>query len=300
MMTILRTPEERFVNLPGYNYAPHYVDINGMRVHYLDEGQGDTILCLHGEPTWSYLYRKMIPILSTRQRTLCMDFIGFGRSDKYSQEGDYSFSMHLKTLRGFIEALSLEQITLVVQDWGGLTGLTAASQMPERFARLVIMNTFLPTGDEPASEAFMQWRQAARRFGKRMPIGRIIRSGMADADKVPKGVMRAYEAPFPDNTYKAGAAVWPLLVPIRPDDPGAAEMRGARAVFSEWEKPVQTIFSDSDPITSRADILFRRLMPVAREQPRITIENAGHFLQEEKGPQIATHIQEFIDRTPIG
>ena len=130
MMTILRTPEERFANLPGYNYAPHYVDINGMRVHYLDEGQGDTILCLHGEPTWSYLYRKMIPILSTRQRTLCMDFIGFGRSDKYSQEGDYSFSMHLETLRGVIEALSLEQITLVVQDWGGLTGLTAASQMP--------------------------------------------------------------------------------------------------------------------------------------------------------------------------
>ena len=280
-MSIIRTPDERFSNLPGFPFDPHYVEINGLRVHYVDEGQGETILCLHGEPTWSSLYRKMIPALSVHYRVIAMDFIGFGRSDKFTEKAEYSFQMHLDTLAGFIEVLALEHITLVVQDWGGLIGLTLASEKPQRFARLVIMNTGLPVGHEPMSDAFLSWRRLAERLPN-MPIGRVIRMGLVHGNSIGPEIIAAYEAPFPDASYKAGASVWPMLVPLDPQDPGAAEMQQARAVLSEWQKPAIVMFSDSDPITREGDRFFRKLIPTAKNEPDIVIKNAGHFLITQK------------------
>lgn len=297
-MPVIRTPEDRFDSIKDFPYEPRYIEINGLRIHYVDVGEGELILCLHGEPTWSYLYRKMIPDLSNHHRVLAMDFVGFGRSDKLTEISEYSFQMHHDTLVSFIQGLELEEITLVVQDWGGLIGLTVASEMPERFARLVIMNTFLPTGEEPLGEAFHTWRAFVERIPN-VSIGRVIRSAMAERDRLSDSAKAAYEAPFPEEKYKAGAAAWPLLVPVSPDDPGAKEMRGAREVYSKWSKPVLVMFSDSDPITGPGYKFFRQLIPTAREQPEAIIEDAGHFLQEEKGEEIAAYILEFIQRTPI-
>jgi len=297
-MSIIRTPDERFTNLPDFPYEPHYVELNRIRVHYIEKGEGDVILCLHGEPSWSYLYRKMIPKLSVNHRVMAMDFIGFGRSDKYTKEEEYSFRMHCDTLIAFIRKMDLNNITLIVQDWGGLIGLSVVGELQERFARLVIMNTGLPTGEEKIPFSFHIWRFFAK-ITPVFPIGRMIYFDSARHNKTSKEIIAAYDAPFPDSSYKAGARAWPLLVPLRPGDPGTVETKRGRDVLSRWNKPALVMFSDGDPVTRGQEIIFRDLIPTAKDQPEIVIKNAGHFLQESHGEELAENIVNFIDRTPI-
>lgn len=297
-MDVLRTPDERFSNLPGFPFAPRYIEIQGLRMHYVDQGprDGEPVLLLHGEPSWSYLYRKMIPVLvKAGLRAVAPDFFGFGRSDKPANRDDYSYQFHVDTLWEFVQALDLRGITLVGQDWGGLIGLRVAAEHPERFARIVAANTFLPTGDRPPGEAFLRWQRFSQEAPE-LPIGFIISRGCVS--ELPPEVVAAYEAPFPDERYKAGARAFPLLVPTRPDDPASEANRRAWAVLERWEKPFLTAFSDSDPITRGADAVFRARVPGAREQPHVTIEAAGHFLQEDKGEELARVIVEFVRANP--
>lgn len=296
---ILRTPEERFKDLPGYSFAPHYADINGLRIHYVDEGQGEVILCLHGVLEWAYTYRKVIPVLARRCRVVAMDFVGFGRSDKFSERKQHSFQAHFDILSRFIDAVGLSRITLVASDWGAVLGLSVATERPDLFSRLVIMNTTLPTGDVSLSLSFMLWRQFVE-LAPDLPIGRVIRMGMAHGYRMSPGEVAAYEAPFPDARYKAGAVELPLSLPVRTKDPGAAEIRRTRDALSRWSKPALVMFSDEDPLFSKQYQFFRKLIPTAQDQPETIIRSAGHFPQEEKGEEIARHILDFIDRTPPG
>lgn len=296
-MPIIRTPDARFNNLPDFNYPPHYVEVNGLRMHYVEAGTGDPILCLHGEPTWSFLYRKMIPPLTQVGRVIAPDLIGFGRSDKYTEINDYSYQMHFDSLVAFITALDLQRITLVCQDWGGILGLPIVTEMPERFARLVIMNTGLPGGDSRMTDAFMQWRAFAERTGRDLEPGQLLKISAVNPDTIPPEIVAAYDAPFPDASYRAGVAAFPLLIPLQPDAPGAAKIRAAREKLSGWMKPALVLFSDSDPVTRGGDAFFRKLLPTA--QATVTIAGAGHFLQEDQGEAVAAHIVRFMGSTPI-
>ncbi len=296
-MEILRTPDERFANLPGYPFEPHYVEVDGVRIHYVHEGPRTAapVLLLHGEPSWSYLYRKMIPVLlQAGLRVVAPDLVGFGRSDKPARREDYTYQRHVDWMLGFVCTLDLEDITLVCQDWGGLIGLRLVAEHGHRFARVVAANTFLPTGDQPVPPAFLAWQKFSQEVPE-LPIGQIIQMGCVTT--LPPEVIAAYEAPFPDERYKAGARQFPLLVPTRPDDPASEPNRKAWQALQRWKKPFLTAFSDQDPITRGADLLLQSLIPGAAGQPHTTIQGAGHFLQEDKGEELARVVVDFVRST---
>jgi haloalkane dehalogenase len=299
-MKALRTPDERFESLPGYDFTPRYGEVPDgeggiLRMHYLDEGRvdGSVVLLMHGEPSWCYLYRTIIPLLvDAGLRCIAPDLIGFGRSDKPTERDDYSYARHVEWVRTLVlDELALDGITLFGQDWGGLVGLRLVAEHPDRFARVAIGNTGLPTGHEPMSEAFLTWQQ----FSQTTPdfdLGAIISMGVVTMP--PPDVVAAYNAPFPDDSYKAGARIFPTLVPTSPDDPASAANVAARKALGAWEKPFLTLFSDSDPITGGGERWFQEHVPGAAGQPHATVVGAGHFLQEDQGPEVARHLMAFV------
>ena len=295
MSDVYRTPDERFEGLPGYSFEPHYFDpagdLDGLRMHYVEEGSGDPVLLLHGEPTWAYLYRRMIPILAENSRVIAPDFIGFGRSDKPTDIGWYTYDRHCDSIVQLVEELDLKDITIVVQDWGGPIGLRVATQNSDRFARLVILNTgiFRPGPGWP-TKGFMAWRDFAER-NPDLPIGFVIQG--ATTTDLPDDVIAGYEAPWPTPESKAGTAAFPLIVPLTEDDPGAKEMAVVREELDRWEKPTLVAFSDSDPVfPQKAGARMAERIPGA--VPFLPIEGAAHFLQEDKGEDIARHINDFV------
>ena len=298
-MEFLRTPDERFANLPGYPFAPHYVQVDdteggSLRLHYLDEGPADApvVLMLHGEPSWSYLYRKMIPIVTAAgYRVIAPDLIGFGKSDKPSKRTDYTYQRHVDWVRSLLRQLGLKDMTLVCQDWGGLIGLRLVGEHPDWFARVVAANTMLPTGDHHPGEAFLKWQA----FSQKTPVfgtGFIVMGGCA-TPMAPE-VIAAYDAPFPDESYKEGARQFPLLVPVTPEDPAAPANRAAWEVLMKFDKPFLCAFSDKDPITAKAAPVLQKLIPGCAGQPHTTIENGGHFLQEDQGEKLAQVVVDFL------
>ena len=301
-MEALRTPDERFADLPGWKFEPKYLDVpdgegGSLRMHYIDEGPADAtpVLLLHGEPSWSYLYRKMLPIIvGAGHRAVAPDLIGFGRSDKPAQKDDYTFQRHVDWMKSFVEQLGLTNVTLFAQDWGSLIGLRVVAEDPDRFARVIIGNGGLPTGDQTPGEAFLRWQK----FSQESPafdIGRIVQGGTATtlADEV----VAAYDAPFPDDSYKAGARIFPSLVPTKPDDPAAPANRKAWETLQKWEKPFLTTFSDSDPVTKGGERLLQAMIPGTKGQPHTTIAGGGHFLQEDKGEDLARVIVDWMAAT---
>jgi haloalkane dehalogenase len=297
-MELLRTPDERFANLPGYPFAPHYVDVDGVRIHHVDEGprDGEVVLMLHGEPSWSYLYRTMIPVITAAgHRAVAPDLVGFGRSDKPSAREDYTYARHVAWMGGVVEALDLRGITLVCQDWGGLIGLRLVAEMGDRFARVVAANTFLPTGDQDPGEAFRAWQRYSQTVAD-FHVGGIVKGGCV-VDP-PAEVIAAYDAPFPDDSYKAGARQFPLLVPTTPDDPASADNRRAWEVLQRWDRPFLTAFGDSDAVTRGADRVLQKLIPGAAGRPHTTIAAAGHFIQEDRGEELARVVVDFMAATP--
>ena len=296
-MELLRTPDDRFADLPGWTFAPRYVEVEGVRIHFVDEGPpgAPTVLCLHGEPSWGYLYRTMIPgLVAAGLRVVAPDLVGFGRSDKPASPDDYTYARHVAWMAGFLDAIDLRGITLFCQDWGGLIGLRLVAEHDARFARVVAANTFLPTGDQPMPDAFFAWQRFSQSVPE-LPIGKIIAG--ATARPVAPAVLAGYQAPFPDESYKAGARKFPLLVPSSPDDPAAPANRAAWQALRRFDRPFLTAFGDSDPITRGADRFLQSAIPGAKGQPHTTIARAGHFLQEDAGPELATIVADFVART---
>jgi haloalkane dehalogenase len=300
-MEILRTPDARFASLPDFPFAPHYTDIvdasgTTLRIAAIDEGprQATPVLLMHGEPTWSFLYRKIIARLAAKgHRAVAPDLVGFGRSDKPAAREDYTYERHVKWMTDWLVANDLKDITLFCQDWGGLIGLRLVAAMPERFARVVAANTFLPSGGgaSPAFDAWLNFSQTVPVF----PTGQIVNGGtlrdLSDAEQA------AYDAPYPDESYKSGARAFPALVPVRPEMASVAENKAAWKVLEAFDKPFLTAFSDQDPITRGSDERLQARIPGAKGQAHVTIKNGGHFLQEDQPDEIADVLDAFIKRT---
>src|SRR5271165_4366711 len=291
---VLRTPDERFDALTDFPFQSHYLEVDGYRVHYLDEGPRDAapILLMHGEPSWCYLYRKMIPVLvAAGHRCVAPDLVGFGKSDKLASRTDYSYQFHVDVMNGFVRALNLSGSTLFGQDWGGLIGLSVLTANPERFVRLVVANTGLPTGDHKASDGFLRWLHYSQTV-ENFHVGGIVKGGcvvpLSDA------AIAAYDAPFPTDAYKEGGRMFPKLVPITPDDPASEANRQAWEILRQWNGKTLTLFSDRDQVTAGGEKPFQKLLPSAQNQPHEIITGAGHFLQEDKGAEIAGKIVAWL------
>ena len=297
-MSVLRTPDKCFEKLVQFPFEPHYkeiqdVDLGALRIHYVDEGprNAPVILCLHGEPSWSYLYRKMIPLFTaTGFRAVVPDLVGFGRSDKPSQRSDYSYKKHVQWMKEWIDEVGLRDITMLGQDWGGLIGLRLLAENPDLFARFSLSNTFLPTGDQGTSEAFERWRKFSQE-NEEFDTGSIV--NLFGRGKLSGEEVEAYRAPFPSDEYKAGARQFPLLVPTDPDDPASEDNRRAWQVLMQWNKPALMCFSDSDPITGGGDRAFLKRVPGTKDQPHITLKG-HHFIQEEDGETWAHAVVDWI------
>ncbi|MFM8845088.1 MAG: haloalkane dehalogenase [Gammaproteobacteria bacterium] len=292
---VLRTPESRFAAIEDFPYAPHYLQIGGLRIACIDEGPRDAppVLLMHGEPTWSYLYRKMIPpLVAAGHRVIAPDLVGFGRSDKPSHPADYSYRNHVLWMNDWLTAMDLRDITLFCQDWGSLIGLRMLTHAPERFARAVLGNGGLPTGHgRSVPTAFKIWRAFAR-WSPWFPIGRIVASGCAKG--LTRAEIAAYDAPFPTRRHRLAARLFPRFVPTTPDDPERIANEEAWRVLESWQKPFLTLFSTRDPITRGGERMFQKRVPGAVDQPHTLIRGAGHFLQEDKGAELAQKIHDFI------
>lgn len=297
-MDIARTPDDRFAALTDFPFAPTYVDLDGVRMHVVDEGprDGEPVLLLHGEPTWSYLYRTMIPVIADAgNRAIAPDLIGFGRSDKPLDPDAYSFQSHVDWVWGCVESLGLDRITLVGQDWGSLIGLRLVAEHPERFARVVMANGFLPTGDVAPPEAWFRFRDAV--VGAEVfDVARSVQAGCVKT--LTPEVRAGYEAPFHTEASKIGARRFPMLVPVSPDDPATVQNRAAWDVLAKFEKPFLTAFSDQDKIFRGLDRFLQAGIPGCAGQAHTTIEGAGHFVQEDKGPELSAVINAFIAANP--
>ena len=297
--TVLRTPDARFAALVDFPYQPKYVEVGGLRIAYIDEGPRDAapVVLMHGEPTWSYLYRKMIPgLLAAGHRVIAPDLVGFGRSDKPTRKQDFSYLHHVQWMAGWMDAIDLQNATLFCQDWGSLIGLRLVTHAPQRFDRVCLANGGLPTGTQGAvPKAFKLWRAFAR-FSPWFPIGRIIVSGCAT--QLSPAEVVAYDAPFPSAKYKVAARLFPVFVPTEPDDPERHRNEEAWGVLKNWHKPFLTLFSSRDPVTRGGDKIFLKLVPGTANQPHTLTRGAGHFLQEDKGPELAQSLNSWIAATP--
>jgi haloalkane dehalogenase len=307
IVELLRTPEDAFAALPDFPYEPHYADVPDpdggapLRMAWVEDGpaDGQVVVCLHGEPSWSFLYRTMIPVLAgAGHRVIAPDLIGFGRSDKPAEIVDHSYARHVEWMRTLLfDVLELREVTLVGQDWGGLIGLRVLAENTDRFARLVVANTALPTGDHPMPESWHAFRKAMQ-TAPVIDIGRFVRAGCKRP--LSHEARAGYDAPFPTREYQAGARAMPGLVPYTPDDPASEANRAAWGVITTLNIPALVAFSDGDPIMAAMRPIFEAVLPGAKGREHPVIENAGHFLQEDDGPTLAAHVNDFIAATPLG